>query len=298
MKPRAKKILFWSLGSILGLIVILGVAGYFWLDAMIRSAIVNFGSQAFGTRVEVRDFRTRLLAGEVRLDGLVVANPQGYQSPEAFSFQQFRVKVNLASIFEPQLVIEEILIDGLHIDFEATLRGTSNLTDLQHNLERNLGGGTAAPETPEPEPATEPEAVAEAPAAEPEAAQTVLIRDFRLVNTEFSLSSALLKQSVVLPLPEIHLTNLGDEETTRSEMLAFVYEKILLAVLEAVKQSNLDEALGESLEKLSAGLSEIGQNLGAGLNQVGQELGKSGESTVKDAVSAVEGLLKGLPGKR
>ena len=103
------------------------------LDKMIKAGVETMGPEITGTSLTLESVDLSLLSGEGRLKGLVVGNPPGFQTERAFKLGDARVKVDLKSALSDKLVIEEILIDGPEITYEAGASG-SNLNKIQENV--------------------------------------------------------------------------------------------------------------------------------------------------------------------
>ena len=88
--------------KLLGCIVLLVVIGlgavWFYMDQIIKEAVVRAGPEVTGTEVSLDSASLSLINGSGSLTGLKVANPEGYKSPEAFSLGAISMKVDTDSI--------------------------------------------------------------------------------------------------------------------------------------------------------------------------------------------------------
>src|SRR5881397_1589277 len=91
------------------------------------------GPKITGTTVKLDSVDLSPFSGQGRLKGLVVGNPPGFQAERAFKLADAKVHVNLKSALSDKLIIEEILIDGPEITYEAGPSG-SNLSKIQQNV--------------------------------------------------------------------------------------------------------------------------------------------------------------------
>ncbi|MDR0932295.1 MAG: AsmA family protein [Victivallales bacterium] len=243
-------------------------------DLIIRAAVVNIGSKVTGTKVEMGSFSSSF-GGKVELTDFRVANPAGYQEPYAFQVGKVKVDVNIGSLFTDKIEVSEVFVSGTKVNFEVKLDGSSNLTDIQNNVEAFAGTDAddqIAASTPEAEPEPKPK-------SESKAKKTVVIRLVTVEGTELSVSSALLNTSVPLPLPTITLTDLGEGESF-GEMLSDFTGKMLGAISSAISKSGI-KGVGDSLK-------EAGKNLGDALVQGGETLQDAGKSLGE----SLKGLLK------
>ena len=65
--------------AVVGVLFLLGNLG-----SIIKSAVESFGSDATKTKVTLAKADVSITSGESSLDGLVIANPEGFATPTAF----------------------------------------------------------------------------------------------------------------------------------------------------------------------------------------------------------------------
>ena len=111
----------------------MGLSG---LDGFIREQIETQGSKVTKTSVSVSQVVTNLPEAKVSIDGITMANPQGYSSNNAFSLNT--VRLDLGTSTQEPYVIEEILIDSPTVLYEVDPQGKANLTVIQENIQSAL----------------------------------------------------------------------------------------------------------------------------------------------------------------
>ncbi len=261
-----KKILLFGVGGILLLLVIGLVVFSLYLDAMVKAGIEAAGPKITGTTVTVKSVQLSLLTGEGRVKGLIIGNPKEYQTPSAFHLGDARVKVNVRSALTDKLIIEEIVVDAPEVTYETAVMG-SNIARIQENIgaffKTITGRGSAAQPAPD------------AGAHQ----KKVQINHFIVRNGRVNASAVGLRgQSLTVPLPDIHLKDIGKESqgATVQQAVAEMIAALNKATLQAIAGS------GKFLEKGAEAVGEAAKGIGT-------EAGKTGSK-------AVEGL-KGLFGK-
>jgi hypothetical protein len=206
------------------------------------------------------------LSGQGRLKGLVVGNPQGFQTESSFKLADAKVSVDLKSALSDKLIIEEILIDGPEITYEGSSSG-SNISKIQENVA--AFGKSVTPKD-----------AAESKSEKKDAGQKkVQINHFIVKNAQLNVSASMLKgKTMTISMPDIHLKDIGKDSggTTIGKASAEVFAAINKSVVQAVAGS------GKFLEK---GAEVVGE----AAKSAGSEAGKAGSK-------AVEGV-KGLFGK-
>ena len=257
---RRHALLWRILLIILIVLVVAGVALVLFLDQMVAGAVRTIGPRVTGTSIVLEDVKINLLRGRVELVGFKVGNPPGYQKPDAFVLDSFICRVQPGSLLSDKIVVEEVLIDGMIVDFEPSITDGSNLAVIQKNVEKFAGGEKTE------EPAAEP-AADEPDAGGEKAAKKVVIRLLRVAGVGLSVGSA-----VGITLPEITLTDLG-EGRSMGEVIEEFYVALMRSVSE-VASSELLKATGEGLKKLGDDVGQAGADLGKSLNKTGDDLGK------------------------
>jgi uncharacterized protein involved in outer membrane biogenesis len=116
---------------VLGIVVI--VALYFSLNKIVEKGITTFGSQTTLTEVTLEESNISLFSGKGELKGLVIGNPKGFSSNNAFSLDRIKVAVDVKSIFTDNIVIKEILIDVPKISYELDGK-KSNINAILDNM--------------------------------------------------------------------------------------------------------------------------------------------------------------------
>ena len=106
------------------------------LDDLIREQIETQGTKVTKSSVTVAKVETKLADAKVSINGLALANPQGYSADNAFSLDI--VRLDLGTATQEPYVIEEILIDSPAVLYEVDKQGKANLTVIQENIQSAL----------------------------------------------------------------------------------------------------------------------------------------------------------------
>ncbi|MDD5597724.1 MAG: hypothetical protein PHV82_07250 [Victivallaceae bacterium] len=250
---------------LLVVIVILAVVIIMHLGAIVAEAARTFGTQAAGTKVAVKSVYVSLLSGDLQINKLTIDNPPGYKDKEAFGFDLVAVDLDVNSVFTDTVIVNKVKIDNVRIDFEPTLQGGSNLTDIKNNImkfaQAEKTGAAQKPERRE----EKPEDTA------PKKAKKVIIKSFVINKGRIMVSSSMLNTSVSVPLPRIELNDLG-KESNMGEACAEIFDAIIKTTVEAVASANIE---GLDIKKLKSKLLE---DLPGTAEKIGKDIGK----TIKD----------------
>lgn len=108
------------------------IVGGLYLDAVVRSAVETVGPKVTGTAVSLDHVNISFVLGRGRLTGLVIANPEGFHTPDAFRLRETTVTFDPLSVFSGKLVVDELVVHSPSITYELTLSG-NNLDKIRAN---------------------------------------------------------------------------------------------------------------------------------------------------------------------
>ncbi len=226
-----KKAVTILLGIIAALLIIVFIASVFFLSPIVKTAVEEAGPQVLGVDITLESADVQLLRGFINLQEMIIGNPEGFNTPYLFKLGELDIKIDVSSVLSDTIIINSILISGPRISYEKSLK-TSNIAALLKNLE-----GEPTEKVPqEDEPKEEEEA--ETPTDKP--AKKVIIKDFLLEGSRLQLSATLTGgHALVIPLPPIHLTDIGKESDGASltEILSKVFRAIFGAITQAISGS-------------------------------------------------------------
>ena len=250
---KGKKILLITGAVILVLWVVLMLS----LGQIVKAAINAEGPKLAGVPVHVKMVVVQPFLGIVRMKGLVIGNPAGFNTPSAMELNDFKLNIKMSSLFSDAIVIKEILIDAPQITYEKGLK-SSNLSTLQENLAPK---GAAAPKTE----------AAPAPEKKKGAAKKVIIEDFQLNGAKVNVTiTAMGGKKMTLPLPNIHMKDIGKSSggANPAEVVSEVFNSISKAVVDAVTSSGnvagkaLKDAGGAASDAAKGAADSIKKGLG------------------------------------
>jgi len=256
------------------LIVVVGALFFGWssLDAIIKTAIETYGSQATQTQVSVASVKMKLQDGAGTISGLNVGNPKGFADANIFQLGAISTKIDTSTVTRNPVVVDELIISAPQVFYEIDKSGASNLDALKRNL--------AASSSPSSAPAAE----------KPAGGDTIKVVIRRLVveGGQASLRIAALgnKQQSV-SLPRIQLMNVGKKSggATALEVAQLLSNTMLKNVQGAVMGAGVQQYLGKSVDELKKNLQK------GALNKLGGSLGGKSGSAKGQLGGAIKGLL-------
>ncbi len=232
-----KKILLGiGIGLVVVVLVVVIIVGFF-LGDVVKVGMETVGPKVTQTSLTVSSVHVGIFTGSAGVNGLVLGNPDQYKSkaPNAISVGKTAVSVAPFSVLSDKIVVKSVEVREPEITFVGNPLGANNLKAIMDNV--NAFTGTAAPAT---------NATAQPGAKKP--AKKLEVDDFLISGGKVNFEGA------ILPLPDIHFTNLGTgpEGITAGDLTKKVLGEITTATLKAVAGSvgNAGKALGGEANKL------------------------------------------------
>lgn len=276
-RPRWPRVLAGVVVVLAALLLVLQYA----LGPIVKTTAERLGPSVLGTRVDVTNAHMRILSGLVKMEGVVVGPPEGFDA-NVFEMQNFRVDLDTASLFagkDEPIVIRDITVEGPFVTYE--LKG---VRDNLHKLLSNLGADDDE-EKPEEEKKEEPE-------EKKEGGRKVVIGHFLFKDAKVRVAVAGGKGAVV-PLPDIELTDIGKSSggATALDATGQILRQITLGTVVAVKDVLVDlgaAAVDAAVGAAGAAADAVGDAAGAAADAVGDAA-----DAAADAVAGAIGSLFG-----
>jgi hypothetical protein len=242
------------------LVVIVAVASIpLWIDSAAKSAIQTAGSDAMGVATTLKGIDIGIFGGEASLEGLEIANPEGFKDGHFLKLGGGTVAVDLGSLMGDEVVIPTLTLTGVSLNLERSLKG-SNYGAILKNMEKG------AEETAEP--------------GKKFIIKELIIRDVE-VSARVSLGPA--KPAVPLALDEMRFENVGSDGSGVSMRKLFRY--VITGILNGVAK----KGKGILPDDITKGLTE-------GLGAVAGLLGEGGKSIIEDVGGGAKKITDGLGG--
>ncbi|MGD9874662.1 MAG: AsmA family protein [Kiritimatiellia bacterium] len=269
-------------------IAVILIAAALFLSPLVKTAVEKGAPPMLGVPVTLDKPGINLLAGKINLKNLVVGNPEGYKTDYAFKLGQFKIDMQMSTLGSDTMVIKDILIDGPEICYEMGL-GNSNIGTILDHLKKQSPDG-------------KPEAEKE------EKAGQVQIDNFVISGAKLRVSAKMMGgQAVTIPLPTIHLKDLGkkDEGASITDVITEVMNAVAGAIAEAVAGApellgkGFDAAMGVAGDGITAAgtLADEGVRAASGIAADGAKAaGEIATEGVKAVGEGAGALIKGVGG--
>jgi len=225
------------------------------INSIIATGIKSFGSKALGTKVDVDSVAFSFFKGNLEIKNLAIQNPQGYKITNAMTVGQISVNADLSSLFSDRIIINEISISNIYLDFEPSFPSGSNINDLINNVSdyedtqktkfQNTAENTSKKQT------------------------KLVIKSFVINNGNVVITSSLMNSRVQVSLPRIQMKELG---SGGEQDAAYVLEEVLQQILNVI--INASSNVGNiDIKGVPIDTGIIGKTLGNSIDSIGDEVG-------------------------
>ena len=238
------KTLFKIFAGLVVIVLVVLVIVVLNLDKGIKAVVETMGPELTKSSVTLSDVDLSLTSGEGSLKGLVVGNPAGFKTPNAFSLGEIFLAIDTESLTTDTIVIKSLRIIAPEITYESAKGGT-NLEQLQKNVEQAIGSGNDASGD-----------TAKGTDSDSSAAKKLIIKDFSITGGKISYSNPLLgNKPIILPLPPIQITGIGEKTggATAGEVVKQILEAVNKNAASAVTNSGALKDIGDKLKEQTEG---------------------------------------------
>lgn len=225
--------------SVVGVLVALLVIGFFAvafsLGSIVKAGVNKKGPELTQSKVELAAARISPFSGQGTLSNLVVGNPAGWQSQNAFSLGEISINVEPRSLMGDHVVVNSILIDRPEITYETKVT-SSNLQDLLKNVQQAAGAGR------EPSTAKNGKPI------------KIEVKHFQLQNAKITAIAGAATASI--DMPALVLDDLGTKEggLTPEQLSAAIVKAVTAQAVQAGARIAIEKGV---LEKAGAGLEKL-----------------------------------------
>jgi hypothetical protein len=231
---------------IIGVVVVAAIAAavaIFYLasnlNSLVAAAIEKNGSGVTDTSVKVSGVDISLREGRGSITDLQVANPEGFKSRDAFSLGDITVDLDLGSVRQDPIVIDEVRIRAPLVFVELTGKGDSNIEVLRKRIQAHTAGSGGSSDGD---------------------AKNIRIKKFVFEKGRIEVdASALDIEKRTLKLPEIYLNDVGGPNGAPPDQVAkLIFAEVAKKVGSEIASSEVNrliqDHLGESLSDKAKGL--------------------------------------------
>ncbi len=248
------------------ILVVAVLAGFFYIDVVAKTAVEKGGRFALGVPTSLETADVKPLGGAFRMNGLTVANPDGYDTSHFLALKDGDMAVALGTLMSDTVRLPHLKLSGIDMNMEKK-DGKANYQVILDNLKK------LTPEQPDPN-------------AKKFVIETVEISDI-MVHVK------MLGQNISLPIDTITLKNVGEGGAggvDLAELIGVVMKGVFAAITQVGGNLIPSEMLGDLTQGLAglANLDKLGEV--ANVKAVGELAGKAGELAGEAGKAAGEAI--------
>jgi uncharacterized protein involved in outer membrane biogenesis len=242
-----------GLAALVVILVVGILVFYSSLGAIITKAVTSAGPEIIQAKVSLDETVIDATSGKGSMHGLLIGNPEGFESESAFKMDKIEITLDTGSITSDTIVINEINIQAPEVTYELGGSG-SNIAAIQENVDAFVKKYAGASESKEKSEAKE-------------GGTKMVIDHVYVKGGKVNISATLLGgKSMTVPLPDIHLQDIGKKENgaTPGEVVQTLIGALNKAILKAVAPLNLDK-VGEVAGKAVEGTKDVVEGAAKGV---------------------------------
>ncbi|MGA2654437.1 MAG: hypothetical protein ABSF18_00465 [Gammaproteobacteria bacterium] len=211
--------------GILLLLIAIGLGVFkFNRDNTAKQAIEKEGSEITQVAVYAAEVYVSPRTGEGHIHDLVVGNPQGFQTPYAFSFPDITLTMDLPSLTTQLFIVRELHIMAPDINIEQT-NNNNNIQVIQAHVKAFVDANKTNIDA---------------------RARRFIIESLTIETAKLHVSAPLIQAELVtIPLPDIDMVNIGKDQggVTSAQLTQILMEQINLQIVQAIKSRGLENMI-------------------------------------------------------
>ena len=270
------KMLLWTIGGLLLLIVIAGLFTPFWLGPAVCGVANKVVPDMTGCDFKMDGCSVNPYTGKLSVTGLKLSNPKGYDTPEAVSFDSLNVHLDMSSLTTKKIRIYEIALEKPFVSHVFDGEGSNNFERIAAHVEAQGDGSEKKDKEKDAE-------------KDDKDAPKVLIDKLVINGTKLKYRSL---PAVAIPLPtftKIGYGSDGDAAKDAEKADGATFEEAGEVVWKAVKEKvpSIGDAVG-AVGNAAAGA------VGAAANVAGEAASKAGDAAKNIAGGATDAASKAV----
>lgn len=220
-----KKITYSLLGF--GAIIIAGSFAFsLFVDSIVKSGIEEVGSKMMGSQVTVEEVSLSTFSESGTIEGLKVDNPDGFESEHAMVLQDFKITLDISSVFSDEIIVEEITFSEPVVSVIQKVP-ENNLAMLMSNLDESMSEGSSS-------------------------SSTMVIEHLLVQNGQVTVTPSIGgSKSATVKMDRLELNNVGEKGKSSTEQVVNqVATKIMNEALQKAVSGELQNLKGEAKDAL------------------------------------------------
>ena len=211
------------------IIILISVLIYFLVefvgDGIIKRSLESNLSTTLGTDVKIQSFEVKYLGGGAEIEKLEIQNKNF--PGKLLIIDEVFAKLNTSSIFSDKIEIDQIIIDGININYFFTLNKSLKVEDNVKSLKENISKGNNSNSS---------------------SSKEFIIKKLDIKNVKISANSEKLNINQQISLKDMSFENVGN--TKDSKDYKTILKDIFNKAVKSVKNKVLSGNTGNAIDKL------------------------------------------------
>lgn len=260
---KGVKIALYALGGLVALVVLALISLPLWISPVVTSVAEAVAPAYTGCEFKMEEFNLNPFTGKLKIVGVRLSNPKGYDEPEAFSVATVNVEVATCSLLTSKIHVHDITIQSPFVGVSFA-NGTNNFSAILANVQSKLGTSEETAEEPQAE-----------EKKDEGSSKKVIIDHFELSGTRVKLGM------LPIAIPSITLNDIGKESDGAT------FAEVGNEVMESCKKFMTD--IGGAASGLLKGAAN---GVGGAADKATEVLGQGASAIGSGAKNAAESLKK------
>ena len=215
--------------KVFSIIILISVLIYFLVefvgDGIIKRSLESNLSRSLGTHVKIQNLEVKYLAGEAEIEKLEIQNKNF--PGKLLIIDEVFAKLNTSSIFSDKIEIDQIIIDGININYFFTLNKSLKVEDNVKSLKENISKGNNSSSS---------------------SSKEFIIKKLDIKNVKISANSEKLNINQQISLKDMSFENVGN--TKDSKDYKTILKDIFNKAVKSAKNKVLSGNTGNAIYKL------------------------------------------------
>ncbi len=220
------------------------------IGTIVKKGVETVGPKITGTPITLGGVELSPSSGSGTIKDFVLGNPEGYKSAFAIRLGEATLEVDPRSVLSDKIHIKRVAVSNPEITIEGGL-GDNNLKKILANIDAFTASEKSKP------------------ASDSGSTKKLQVDDFLLSGAKVDVKFSILGgKGLSVPLPDIHLSNLGasGDGITAGELTKTIFNSVFEQVIPAVTKQlgqigNLGkgavEGVGGAVDKATKGLGDL-----------------------------------------
>lgn len=264
-----KKWIYIGIGAIVVVVAVI-IFGLSNLGPIIKRAVNSYGPKITKTELHVADVSVSVFSAEAKIKQFFLGNPTGFKTPSAMKVGSVIVNVDEKSLSSNTIVVDRIEVITPEITYEK-IGKNDNFNTILKNITKTSGSEKSSKEGSEKK----------------GPGKKLIIQDFIVkkgkVNLDLSVYGMGDKQ-ISVPLPDIHLKDIGKKKNGASPAEAF--KEVFAALYGTITSPAVTDVLSKQLTSLGVNFDSLGEDA---IKKLGDTMGKP--EGLKDIGKKVKGMF-------